>query len=77
MSEFDFITELRGRGLLIALQFDRDLSDGVVRACLERGLLLNAVKPNAVRFIPPLNITTSDIDEAIGILEPVLAEAGK
>jgi acetylornithine/N-succinyldiaminopimelate aminotransferase len=76
-SRFDFIVELRGKGLLVALQFDHDYSDSVVMSCLERGLLLNAVKPNAVRFMPPLNITKNDIDEAMGILEPVLAEVGK
>ena len=73
-SKFDFIVEVRGRGLLIAVQFTSDLSDKVVRTCLERGLLLNPIKPDAIRFIPPLNITRSDIDEAIGILEPTLAE---
>jgi acetylornithine/N-succinyldiaminopimelate aminotransferase len=39
--------------------------------------LLNPVKPNAVRFVPPLNITKNDVDEAVGILEPVLAEIVK
>ena len=76
-TKFDFIVEVRGRGLLAAVQFDRDLSDKVVRACLERGLLLNPVKPNAIRFMPPLNITKSDVDEAIAILDPVLVEVGK
>jgi len=76
-SRFDFIVELRGKGFLIALQFDRDCSDSVVKSCLDRGLLLNAVKPNAVRFMPPLNITKNDIDEAMEILEPVLAEVDK
>ncbi len=76
-TEFDFIVEVRGRGLLAAVQFDRDLSDKVVRACLERGLLLNPVKPNAIRFMPPLNITKSDVDEAIAILDSVLVEVGK
>jgi len=76
-TKFDFIVEIRGRGLLVAVQFDRDLSDKVVRACLERGLLLNPVKPNAIRFMPPLNITKSDVDEAIAILDPVLVEVGK
>jgi len=76
-SQFDFIVEVRGRGLLVAVQFDREISDEIVRTCLERGLLLNPVKPNAIRFIPPLNITNNDVDEAMTTLEPVLAEAGK
>jgi acetylornithine/N-succinyldiaminopimelate aminotransferase len=73
-SKFEYIVEVRGRGLLVAMEFSRELSDGIVRGCLERGLLVNPVRPNAVRFIPPLNITTSDVDEAMGLLEPVLAE---
>jgi len=76
-TKFDFIVEVRGRGLLAAVQFDRDLSDKVVKACLGRGLLLNPVKPNAVRFMPPLNITKGDVDEAITILDPVLVEVGR
>ena len=75
-SKSDYIVDVRGRGLLVAMQFSRDLSDAVVRASLERGLLLNPMKPDAIRLIPPLNITRNDVDEAIGILGPVLVEAG-
>jgi len=72
-SKFDFIVEVRGRGLLVALEFSSDIAEVVVKACLEKGLLLNAVKPSAVRFIPPLIIGESEVDEAMGILERVLA----
>jgi 4-aminobutyrate aminotransferase-like enzyme len=41
---------------------------------MERGLLLNPVKPNAIRFMPPLTIVKNDIDAAIGILDKVLAK---
>ena len=74
-SEFDFIVEVRGRGLLIAVQFERDIADMVVKSCLERGLLLNPVRPNAIRFMPPLNISRQDIDEAIDTVEIVLGQA--
>lgn len=76
-SKFDFIVEVRGRGLLVALQFDRDLSEEVVMACLESGLLVNSVKPNALRFMPPLVITKEDVDKAVGILGSVLARVSK
>ncbi len=72
-SRFDHIVDVRGRGLLIALEFDRDIADELALACLEQGLLLNAVKPNALRFMPPLIIEEKDIDEAIAILERVLS----
>ncbi len=41
-------------------------------ACLERGLLVNRVKPNALRFMPPLIIGNDEVDEAISILDKVL-----
>jgi len=72
-AKFNFITEIRGRGLLLALKFTDNIAEELVLACLKEGLLVNAVKPNALRFIPPLIITEKDIDEALGILEKVLA----
>jgi len=74
-SKYDFIVEVRGRGLLAAIQFNSDLTDKIVKSCLEHGLLLNPVKPNAIRFMPPLTIAKKDIDAAIGILDKVLAKA--
>jgi 4-aminobutyrate aminotransferase-like enzyme len=41
---------------------------------MEHGLLLNPVKPNTIRFMPPLTIAKKDIDSAIGILDKVLAK---
>jgi len=75
--KFDFIADVRGRGLLIAVQFDRDLSPRVSADCLERGLLLNPLKPDLIRFIPPLNISIKDIDEGLGIFEASLAYIAK
>ena len=72
-AKYDFIVEVRGRGLLVAIQFDSDLTQNIVKSCMEHGLLLNPVKPNAIRFMPPLTIVKKDIDSAIGILDKVLA----
>lgn len=74
-SKYDFITDVRGRGLLAAIQFNSDLTQDTVKSCMERGLLLNPVKPNAIRFMPPLIVTKKDIDIAIGILDEVLAKS--
>lgn len=73
-AEQPVIAEVRGAGLLIAVQFSSDISDAVTRAALERGLLLNAVMPNAIRLMPPLVISEAEIDEAIAILRAVLAD---
>jgi acetylornithine/succinyldiaminopimelate/putrescine aminotransferase len=61
--------------LLLAVGFSRDCSAEVVDACRERGLLANNVRPNAVRFMPPLNVTDDEIDRACDILEDAIAAA--
>jgi acetylornithine/N-succinyldiaminopimelate aminotransferase len=71
-SKFNLITEIRGRGLLLAISFSSDIAEDLLMGCLERGLLLNKVKPNTLRFIPPLTIKTADIDKALQILESTL-----
>jgi len=71
--KFQFITEVRGRGLLIAIEFSRDIANSVVKACLDRGLLVNRVKPSALRFMPPLIIGNGEVDKALGILDEALS----
>jgi acetylornithine/N-succinyldiaminopimelate aminotransferase len=66
------VTEVRGRGLLLAVQFDSDCAADVVLECLNRGLLVNNVSPSAVRLSPPLILTTSDCDEAAATLDDAL-----
>ncbi|HZU04508.1 MAG TPA: acetylornithine transaminase [Chloroflexota bacterium] len=67
------IREVRGRGLLLAIQFDREVAQAVLEAALARGVLLNAVSPSTIRFMPPLVITEAEIDQAIAVLEEALA----
>jgi len=71
--KYSFITEVRGRGLLVAIEFDREIGQDVLMACLEKGLLVNKVKANALRLMPPLIIGNKDVDEAIGILDKVFS----
>ncbi|MBI2765144.1 MAG: acetylornithine transaminase [Chloroflexi bacterium] len=66
------VTEVRGRGLLIAVGLARDSSAEVVAACRQRGLLVNNVRPNAVRLMPPLNVTDDEVDRACDILESAI-----
>lgn len=72
-AKFDFITEVRGGGLLLAVEFASNIAEEVVSACLKEGLMVNLVKPNAIRFMPPLIITEKDVDEAVKILDIVLS----
>jgi len=71
--KYPFITDVRGRGLLLAIEFDREIGQDILNACLENGMLVNCVKPNAIRLIPPLIIDNSEVDEALGILDKSLS----
>ncbi len=71
--KFQFITDVRGRGLLVALEFSQDIAQSVLMACLARGLLLNRLKPNTLRFMPPLIIGKGEVDEALAILDEALS----
>jgi len=71
---FDLVTGVRGKGLLWALQLSREAAEQVVRACLERGLIVNNVRPDAVRICPALTVSREELDEGLGILERVLAD---
>jgi acetylornithine/N-succinyldiaminopimelate aminotransferase len=71
--KYAFITEVRGRGLLLAVEFHGEIGQEVLMACLANGLLVNKVKPNAIRLIPPLIIGNQEVDEAITILDKVFS----
>ncbi len=67
------IREVRGRGLLIAMEFDREIAPAVLDAARARGVLLNAVSPSIVRFMPPLVISEAEVDRAVTVLDEALA----
>jgi acetylornithine/N-succinyldiaminopimelate aminotransferase len=72
-AKYPAVTEVRGLGLLVAVEFAGDVSQDVLLACLEKGLLVNAVKPNAIRLMPPLIIGNQEADQAVRILDEVLS----
>lgn len=70
---YSIISDVRGKGLLLAMEFKHDLARDVVMGCLERGLLVNKLKSNALRFMPPLIVERDDVDRAVTILEQVIS----
>jgi len=68
------ILDVRGAGLLVGIELNRDATD-VVAAALERGLLINRTATTVVRLLPPYIVTERDVDEAIGILDAVLSSS--
>jgi acetylornithine/N-succinyldiaminopimelate aminotransferase len=72
-SKHSTISDVRGCGLLIAVEFKSDIAEKITYACLDKGLVINFLKPNMLRVIPPLIITRSEVDEGIRILDEVLS----
>ena len=75
MQKFNFIIEVRGMGLLIGLEMNKDLSGEIVGKALEKGILINAVRPNMIRFMPPLNVSKDEIDQAVKVIDEILEES--
>ena len=73
-SRYPIITEVRGLGLLLAIQLNAEIAPQLVGRCNEEGLLLNPLRPNAIRLMPPLNVSAEEVDEALGKLEVALKE---
>jgi predicted acetylornithine/succinylornithine family transaminase len=68
------IMEIRGKGLLIAMELPRD-GLPIVNACLERGILIgSAGGGNVLRFTPPLTVERKDIDQLIDVLEEIMGK---
>jgi acetylornithine/N-succinyldiaminopimelate aminotransferase len=64
--------EVRGRGLLAALDIGRPAGAAVVEAALANGLLVNSPRPECLRFMPALNVTRAEIDEMLVRLRAAL-----
>jgi predicted acetylornithine/succinylornithine family transaminase len=81
LGSIDGIASVRGRGLLVAAEIDPDLlgdrtAKDVYTACLDRGLVTNAVSPTALRMAPPLTVSEDEIDEALAIIAEAVATLG-
>jgi acetylornithine/N-succinyldiaminopimelate aminotransferase len=68
--------EVRGRGLLLALDLKVPVGASIVAQAFQAGLLLNSPQPDALRFMPALNVTRAEIAEMIDGLDAILTEAG-
>lgn len=64
LGELEMVREIRGRGLINGIEFDRPCGE-LVDLCRERGLLINVTAGNVVRLIPPLVISPQEIDTLV------------
>jgi acetylornithine/N-succinyldiaminopimelate aminotransferase len=67
------IEDVRGYGLLIGMEL-KVKGDGVVKACLEKGFLVNCIQESILRFAPPLIVQKTDIDALVDCLDEVFSE---
>ncbi len=70
------VVGVRGEGLLLAAQLESDTAAAAAAGALERGLLVNAVRPDSIRVAPPLLVSGAEIDQALAILGQALVAAG-
>lgn len=71
LSERRGFGEVRGRGLLVALNLGRPLGPRIVEDAMDRGLLINSPRPDSLRFMPALNVSTEEVAQMLEILEDV------
>ena len=65
------VAEVRGMGLLVGMELTRECAS-IVKACMERGVIINCTAGNVVRFTPPLIVREKDIDHMLDILDDIL-----
>ena len=68
--------EVRGRGLLLALDLKLPIGGSIVAQAFAEGVLLNSPQPDALRFMPALNVSKEEIAAMIECLDAILTKAG-
>jgi L-lysine 6-transaminase len=75
-AEFPVISNVRGRGLMLAFDFpDGELRDRVRQECWDKGLATLTCGPRSLRFRPPLIFSEADVEESLETLRSVLAQS--
>jgi acetylornithine/N-succinyldiaminopimelate aminotransferase len=68
--------DVRGRGLLLALDLKLPIGASIVAQAFAEGVLLNSPQPDALRFMPALNVTREEISAMVDCLDGILTKAG-
>ena len=71
-SKHEIISNVRGMGCLVGVEFSADIASSLLPSCNDNGLLLNVTRPNLVRWLPPLTVTKEEVDEAVDRFERAL-----
>ena len=80
LSEQEYITDIRGKGLMIGIELDRDCGE-LVGMALEHGLLINVAAGNTVRLLPPLVMSSDEAEQLVSgvttLINDFVANGGK
>lgn len=66
------ISEVRGKGLMLAAELKKGTAKDMVLSCLEEGYVINNIGDNILRFLPPLSISTREVDGLVEVLGRLL-----
>lgn len=72
LSDTFALGEIRGEGLLAAIEVPQGNASAIAAEAFRQGLLINATRPTVLRFMPALNVTHAEIDEMAQRLARVL-----
>lgn len=70
--QFPFVKEVRGRGLILAVELSMD-GGAIVKQMIQRGILINCTMGNVLRFLPPLIVTKQEVDQVVDTLQQVFS----
>lgn len=73
LCQLPFVSEIRGKGLMIGIACEGDVSS-VVSSLMDKGLLVLNAGPNVIRLLPPLVVTEKEIDLAVELIAETLKE---
>lgn len=77
LKDLPHVKEVRGKGLLIGVEFDKNIAAEVKHLCFDRKLLITAIGANIIRMVPPLVLKEEDCDKAWNIIKEAVEEAAE
>ena len=74
LAKLPCVKEVRGRGLMLGVEFEKEIATDLKYQAADEGLLITAVRPGVIRLVPPLDITEKECDAAFDILNKVVSK---
>ena len=70
---YNIVKDVRGRGLMLGMEMDRDCGV-MVDDAREKGLIINCTAGNVLRFVPPLMISKDQIDAVASMMDEIIGD---